>query len=69
MTFWNTELQFRLRLCGTATTTFTARVNPNGDASRTNVRHQLHESGVAANTPVFRDMNVVGFSQELRPGK
>ena len=21
------------------------------------------------NTPMFRDMNVIGFSQELRPGK
>ena len=29
----------------------------------------LDPSKLPPNTPVFRDMNAVGFSQELRPGK
>jgi hypothetical protein len=29
----------------------------------------LTPSLLPPNTPVFRDMNAVGFSQELRPGR
>ena len=29
----------------------------------------LNPALLPPNTPVFRDMNAVGFSQELRPGK